>query len=83
MSDGLRENSEKLHTTPPGELRIRKNLSLDVKDVVGWCREIIGSKNSVIGRKGKNWYVKNGTCVITVNARSYTVITAHCVKPDS
>ncbi|WP_296013555.1 DUF3781 domain-containing protein [uncultured Treponema sp.] len=37
------------------------------------------SKNSInkIFRKGKNWYIKTDGCTITVNAYSYTVITAH------
>jgi hypothetical protein len=30
-----------------------------------------------ISRKGKNWYCENKGVVITVNASSYTVITAH------
>jgi hypothetical protein len=28
-------------------------------------------------RRGKNWYVSAENCVITVNAHSYTIITAH------
>lgn len=37
------------------------------------------SKNSInkIFRKGKNYYIKTNGCTITVNAYSYTVITAH------
>ena len=31
-------------------------------------------------RKGKNWYITIDNCIITVNAYSYTVITAHKVK---
>ncbi|MCQ2593467.1 MAG: DUF3781 domain-containing protein [Treponema sp.] len=30
-----------------------------------------------ISRKGKNWYVDIGSGIITVNAYSYTIITAH------
>lgn len=59
--------------------RIRRNLSLgdDVKDLVVWCRQKILDTNAAISRQGKNWYVKIGGCIITVNAFSYTIITAH------
>jgi hypothetical protein len=62
-----------------GSDRIRKNLSLDVPDVIAWCREKIASA-SHMERKGKNWYAYSGDAVITVNAHSYTVITAHKTK---
>ena len=70
-------NVDKLHTTEMGVERIRRNLSLDVDDVVDWCKTTILDCNTVIERKGKNWYAKATDCVITVNAHSYTVITAH------
>ena len=78
MKNELVENIEKLHTTPMGEDRIRRNLELsdDVKDVVVWCRQEILNSNAVITRQGKNWYVKIDGCIITVNAYSYTIITA-------
>ncbi|MDR2952402.1 MAG: DUF3781 domain-containing protein [Treponema sp.] len=28
-------------------------------------------------KKGKNWYVSFENCILTVNARSFTIITAH------
>ncbi len=55
----------------------RKNLSLDTDDVVSWCRDKIQNLDAVISRKGKNWYVDIDSCQITVNAYSYTIITAH------
>ena len=72
-------NIDKIHTTPMGDERIRKNLSLesDVKDAVEFCRAIICKSSSKIGRRGKNWYIINDGCIITVNAYSYTIITAH------
>ena len=62
--------------------RIRRNLSLsdDVKDVVAFCRQKILAPTANISRQGKNWYVKIDDCVITVNAYSYTIITAHFQK---
>ena len=79
MKNDLIENIEKLHTTPMGLERIRLNLSLgdDVKDVVAFCREKILDPTAFITRQGKNWYVKIDSCIITVNAYSYTIITAH------
>lgn len=73
----LLNNLDKLHTTELGVVRIKKNLSLNTDDVVGWCRTKINSNKSVITRNGKNWYVYIDACVITVNAHSYTIITAH------
>ncbi|NFL36778.1 DUF3781 domain-containing protein [Clostridium botulinum] len=76
----LIQNLDKLHTTELGVGRIKKNLSLDVDDVVKWCRDKILNPNSMIDRKGKNWYIDIENCEITVNAYSYTIITAHKIK---
>ena len=76
MND-LKENIDKLHTTEMGAERIKRNLFLDTRDVVGWCRIKILDDRAIIERKGKNWYVTVENCKITVNAYSYTVITAH------
>ena len=40
----------------------------------------IGLKHLSLYRQGKNWYVRINSCVITVNASSYTIITAHKEK---
>lgn len=72
---------DQLHTTELGVGRIKSNLSLDTEDVVEWCREKIQSKQAVITRKGKNWYIHVDACILTVNAHSYTIITAHKEKP--
>lgn len=37
----LIQNLDKLHTTELGVERIKKNLSLDVEDVVKWCNDKI------------------------------------------
>lgn len=75
MPDELLTNLNRIHTTDLGLLRIRKNLSLDVEDVVSWCKDKITAENAEITRKGKNWYVSVDGCIITVNAYSYTIIT--------
>ena len=69
-------NLEKIHSTEMGVERIRENLGLDTVDIVYWCKHKIENANDII-RKGKNWYVSVDDCVITVNAHSFTIITAH------
>ena len=56
--------------------RIKKNLKLN-EDVTTFCRQKIMSKDAKIKRQGKNWYILTDDCEITVNAKSYTIITAH------
>ena len=70
-------NLDKLHTTELGAGRIKRNLSLDTNDVAVWCRDKIKSQDAIITRKGKNWYISIENCILTVNAYSYTIITAH------
>lgn len=68
-----------LQITELGAERVRKNLSVESADLVGWCRERIRNAGSHIMRKGKNWYILTDGCEITVNAQSCTIITAHRV----
>lgn len=77
VSNELISNLNKLHTTELGVIRIKKNLSLNTENVVDWCKTKIKSNNDKIAKKGKNWYINIDDCVITVNASSYTIITAH------
>ncbi len=51
-----------------------------VYDVVEWCKSKIMSKKADISKRGKNWYICIEGCIITVNASSYTIITAHKEK---
>ena len=78
--NALIENINKFHTTQLGKERIKRNLSLETDDVVSWCRKYILDERAVIERIGKNWYVQIEGCKITVNAHSYTIITAHKTK---
>lgn len=79
MND-LVANIDRLHTTEMGAARIKRNLSIGDVDAVQWCRARILDRDAVMERRGKNWYVRVGGCEITVNAHSYTVITAHKIK---
>lgn len=76
----LLKNLDKLHTTELGVERIKRNLSLDTEDVVEWCKTKINSAHAAITRSGKNWYVNVDKYILTVNAYSYTIITAHKEK---
>lgn len=69
----------KLHTTPLGEERIKRNLNFERCDidVVKLMRDMILEDSAKFIRKGKNWYITSGGCRITVNASSLTIITAH------
>ncbi len=90
----LLKNLDKIHTTELGVDRIKKNLELNEKNfsldeenydlthdsIVSYCKDKIKSPNAIIERKGKNWYVTIDDAIITVNASSYTIITAHKIK---
>ena len=82
--DGLLiENIERLHTTPMGIDRIKRNLKSDTDDIVGYCRDLILGKNCRITRQGKNWYCQTENICITVNSYSYTIITACVIDEDT
>lgn len=75
-SSDLIKNIDLLHTTELGAERIKRNLKLETDGVVQWCQQKALRADEIV-RKGKNWYVYAGEAVITVNAHSYTIITAH------
>ena len=70
-------NIHRLHTTPMGISRIKRNLDLECDDVVAYCQSIVADPHCFIYRCGKNWYCDLNGVEITVNAHSYTIITAH------
>jgi len=72
-------NLNRIHTTELGVVQIKKNLGLLDVDVVEWCKEKIKEASGVV-RQGKNWYVHTANAVITINAYSFTIITAHKAK---
>lgn len=73
----LIDNIDLVHTTEMGIDRIKRNLKIDTNDVVEYCKQKVLDKNCNIYRQGKNWYCKIEDMVITINAYSYTIITAH------
>ena len=76
MSESLKQNVDKIHTTPMGAERIMRNLKLQTDDVAAWCKDAVRNAEAITGQ-GKNWYVYGNGSVITINAHSFTVITAH------
>ena len=80
-NESLIENIDRLHTTPMGVDRIIRNLKLDTDDAVSYCKNLISNPECHISRQGKNWYCEIGNTRITVNAYSYTIITAHSIQP--
>jgi hypothetical protein len=69
-------NINKIHTTSLGIMRIKKNLELEMVDVINWCKNKIKNADNII-KRGKNWYVYKENAIITINANSYTIITVH------
>ena len=76
MNNEMLNNLDKIHSTELGIERIKKNLNINPDNVIEWCKEKIEKADS-ISRNGKNWYIHVGASVFTVNAHSFTIITAH------
>lgn len=68
---------DKLCITERGKERVKKNLSLATDDVAGWCGELLMRADTKVTRKGKNYYAAAEDCIVTINAGSLTIITAH------
>jgi hypothetical protein len=78
MYNELITNLDKIHTTELGIERIKRNLDLDITEIVEWCKQaILTADTNSVTRRGKNWYVVGDGFILTINAASYTVITAH------
>lgn len=78
--NGLISNLDKLHTTDLGKVRIKRNLRIDVIDVVEWCKKKIAEPHCETIKRGKNFYSVVDGYIITINSHSYTIITAHKIK---
>jgi len=78
--NALTQNIGKIHTTELGIERIKRNLDLETDDILNWCKPRI-EQAIRITKKGKNWYVCAYDSIITINANSYTVITARKYNP--
>lgn len=77
MNKELINNINKIHTTKLGVSRIKNNLKIEGIDAVSYCKDIVLNKDSIITKKGKNYYCELEDIIITINSYSYTIITAH------
>lgn len=75
----LINNIDKIHTTEMGINRIKRNIGIDIDDVVLWCKKQIMESSNIV-KIGKNWYVITDGFRITINSYSYTIITVHKLK---
>ena len=79
MTNDLIENIDKIHSTELGIIRVKRNLEIKTNDIINYCKKFTKEVDN-INKKGKNWYVYKGDCIITINTNSYTIITAHRIK---
>ena len=69
----------KIHTTKLGIERIRKNLHIDIEDVVTYIKNQIIDNDCIIIKKGKNYYCEVKDMRVTINSYNYGIITAHLI----
>ena len=81
MSNELFNNLDKIHSTDLGVERIKKNLNINPENVIEWCKGKM-QKSDYVFRRGKNWYVHVEDLILTINAHSFTIITAHKNKAE-
>lgn len=81
--DRIKKNLELKKQELEEDFLDKKNYDLRHDDIVSYCKDKIKSPNAIIERKGKNWYVTIDDAIITVNASSYTIITAHKIKKNN
>ena len=81
MSNELFNSLDKIHSTDLGVERIKKNLNINPENVIEWCKGKI-QKADYVFRSGKNWYVHVEDFILTINAHSFTIITAHKNKVE-
>lgn len=72
-----KELADRLHTTKLGSQRCKVNLQLSKEDVIKYCQEIILDNRSKIEQEGKNYYISLNDVCLTINSKSFTLITAH------
>lgn len=76
----LLNNIDKIHTTKLGIERIKKNLNINVFDIVNYLKNKILDSKCNIYKKGKNYYCEIDNIIITINSYNYCIITAHIIK---
>ena len=78
----LKNHIPLIHNTELGEERINKNTGLYPDEILSEIKDalIVNTNLSEVKRIGKNYYLKYRDVEFTINASSYTVITAKVVK---
>lgn len=78
----LLKHIDEIHNTELGVQRINRNIGLYETEIVSEIEDAltIHSYDTTVRRVGKNYYVKYREVEYTINASSYTVITAKLVK---
>lgn len=76
----LISNVNKIHTTKMGIDRIKNNLNIEPENVIEYCKRLVLNENCLIYKLGKNWYCEINHIRLTINANSFTIITAHTMK---
>ncbi len=77
MREEILNNAEYIHATSMAALRINHNLKLDITNHVDWFIAIVKDEKNKIERKGRNYYITYNDAIITLNANSFTLLTAH------
>ena len=76
----LLTNLDKIHTTILGKERIIKNLEIKDIDIIKYLKKLILKRESLIYKKGKNFYCEIDNLKITINSYNYCIITAHVMN---
>ena len=66
---------EELHTTPMGYIRINSIFQKD-DECISYIKEILKDPSTDVIRLGKNYYLYCKDYIVTINASSFTIITA-------
>ena len=75
----LVNNINSIHTTNLGMDRIKKNLNIEC-DVIDYLKNKILDSDSIVYKKGKNYYCEIDNIKITINSYNYCIITAHRIS---
>lgn len=76
----LFDNIDKIYIIEMGIDRIKRNLKIDIVDVVEYCKNKVLDKNCNIYKQGKNWYCEVENIKIIINLYSYIIIIVYIVK---
>ncbi|HBB05501.1 MAG TPA: conjugal transfer protein [Firmicutes bacterium] len=73
----LLANIERIHATERGEERLIQNLKLANRNPIRYVKDVLRNPKSHVYKKGKNFYCEYNHVRLTINASTFTMITAH------